>query len=53
MQVLLRTFGIATAVTILCLALGYPLAYVLASMPTRTSNMLLVLVLPQVQIPAG
>ena len=44
-QVLVRTFGIATAVTILCLALGYPLAYVLASLPTRTSNALLVLVL--------
>jgi putative spermidine/putrescine transport system permease protein len=44
-QVLFRTFSIATAVTILCLALGYPLAYVLASLPTRTSNLLLVLVL--------
>lgn len=44
-QVLGRTFGIATAVTVLCLLLGYPLAYVLASLPTRTANMLLVLVL--------
>jgi putative spermidine/putrescine transport system permease protein len=44
-QVLGRTFAIATAVTLLCLLLGYPLAYVLASLPTRTSNMLLVLVL--------
>ena len=44
-QVLARTFGIATAVTILCLLLGYPLAYVLASLPARTANMLLVLVL--------
>jgi len=44
-QVLVRTFAIATAVTILCLALGYPLAYVLASLPTRTANALLVLVL--------
>ena len=44
-QVLARTFAIATAVTILCLALAYPLAYVLASLPTRTSNALLVLVL--------
>jgi putative spermidine/putrescine transport system permease protein len=32
-------------VTVLCLLLGYPLAYVLASLPTRTANMLLVLVL--------
>ena len=44
-QVLARTFGIATAVTVLCLVLAYPLAYVLASLPTRTANMLLVLVL--------
>ncbi|HQR72605.1 MAG TPA: ABC transporter permease [Burkholderiaceae bacterium] len=44
-QVLFRTFSIATAVTILCLLLGYPLAYVLASLPTRTANALLVLVL--------
>jgi putative spermidine/putrescine transport system permease protein len=44
-QVLGRTFGIATAVTVLCLLLGYPLAYVLASLPARTANALLVLVL--------
>ena len=45
LQVLGRTFAIASAVTVLCLLLGYPLAYVLASLPTRTANMLLVLVL--------
>jgi putative spermidine/putrescine transport system permease protein len=44
-QVLGRTFAIAIAVTVLCLLLGYPLAYVLASAPTRTANALLVLVL--------
>jgi putative spermidine/putrescine transport system permease protein len=44
-QVLGRTFGIATAVTVLCLLLGYPLAYVLATAPARTANVLLVLVL--------
>jgi putative spermidine/putrescine transport system permease protein len=44
-QVLGRTFGIATAVTALCLLLGYPLAYVLASLPARSANVLLVLVL--------
>ena len=44
-QVLGRTFGIATAVTVLCLVLAYPLAYVLASLPVRTANMLMVLVL--------
>ena len=44
-QVLGRTFAIASAVTLLCLLLGYPLAYVLATAPTRTANALLVLVL--------
>ncbi len=31
--------------TLLCLLLGYPLAYVLASLPARTANVLLLLVL--------
>ncbi len=44
-QVLGRTFAIASAVTVLCLLLGYPLAYVLATLPARTANALLVLVL--------
>ena len=44
-QVLGRTFAIAGAVTVLCLLLGYPLAYVLANLPARTANALMVLVL--------
>ncbi len=44
-RVLGRTFAISTAVTVLCLLLGYPLAYVLATLPARTANVLLVLVL--------
>jgi len=32
-------------VTVLCLILGYPVAYLLASLPTRTSNLLLIVVL--------
>jgi putative spermidine/putrescine transport system permease protein len=44
-QVLGRTFAIATAVTVLCLVLGYPLAYVLATLPARSANVLLVFVL--------
>ena len=44
-QVLGRTFAIAGAVTVLCLLLAYPLAYVLATLPTRVANVLLVLVL--------
>jgi len=37
-RVLGRTFAISTAVTVLCLLLGYPLAYVLATLPARTAN---------------
>jgi putative spermidine/putrescine transport system permease protein len=44
-RVLGRTFAISSAVTVLCLLLGYPLAYVLATLPARTANVLLVLVL--------
>jgi putative spermidine/putrescine transport system permease protein len=44
-QVLGRTFAIAAAVTIQCLLLGYPLAYVLAQAPARIANVLLIGVL--------
>jgi len=44
-RVLARTFAIAAGVTVLCLVLGYPLAYVLAQAPVRTANILLVFVL--------
>jgi putative spermidine/putrescine transport system permease protein len=44
-QVLGRTFAIAAAVTIQCLLLGYPLAYVLAQAPARIANILLICVL--------
>jgi len=43
--VLGRTLWISGAVTLLCLALGYPLAYLLASLPQRTANLMLVAVL--------
>jgi putative spermidine/putrescine transport system permease protein len=43
--VLLRTLGISGSVTLLCLLLGYPLAYRLATLPEGTANMLLILVL--------
>jgi putative spermidine/putrescine transport system permease protein len=45
LRVLGRTFAIAGAVTILCLLLGYPLAYVLAQAPPRVANVLLIFVL--------
>ena len=44
-DILLRTFWIGFVVMTFCLLLGYPLAYKLASLPTRTSNLLLILVL--------
>lgn len=44
-QVYLRTFGIALSVTLLCLALGFPAAYLLASLPPRIGNVMLILVL--------
>lgn len=40
-----RTFWISAMVTLICLALGYPLAYRLATLPARQSNLLLILVL--------
>lgn len=41
----LRTMEISLIVTLAGLILGYPIAYLLASLPTRTSNLLLILVL--------
>ncbi len=44
-QILLRTLGISALVTLLTLVLGYPVAYMLATTPLRTANLLLILVL--------
>ena len=44
-DIFVRTFWIAFVVTVLCFVLGYPLAYKLASLPARISNLLLILVL--------
>lgn len=43
--VMVRTFSISAVVTCLCLGLGYPLAYLLATRPRRRANLLLILVL--------
>lgn len=43
--VLGRTFLIAGLVTLATLLLGFPVAYLLATLPTRTSNILLIFVL--------
>ncbi len=40
-----RTLQISFLVTIFCLLLGYPIAYLLATLPVRSSNLLLILVL--------
>jgi putative spermidine/putrescine transport system permease protein len=43
--VFLRTLKISLTVTLVTLLLGFPLAYLLATLPARTSNLLMILVL--------
>jgi putative spermidine/putrescine transport system permease protein len=40
-----RTFGVSAVVTLLCLVLAYPVAYLLATVPVRFGNLLMILVL--------
>jgi putative spermidine/putrescine transport system permease protein len=40
-----RTFLLSLAITFFCLLLGYPIAHLLAILPLRTSNLLMILVL--------
>lgn len=40
-----RTLGVSLLVTLLCLAIGYPLAYWIAHLPARQGNLVMVLVL--------
>ena len=40
-----RTFAVSASVTLICLALGYPVAYLLATLPTRQSNFLMIFVI--------
>ncbi|MDD9816053.1 MAG: ABC transporter permease [Gammaproteobacteria bacterium] len=40
-----RTLWLSALITLLTLLLGYPIAYLLATLPTRTSNLLIILVL--------
>lgn len=44
-DVLYRTFWISLVVTVVCFVMGYPLAYLLATVPTRYGNLLIILVL--------
>jgi putative spermidine/putrescine transport system permease protein len=43
--VFLRTFLISLSVTLLCLVIGFPVAYLLATQPPRIANLLMILVL--------
>jgi ABC-type spermidine/putrescine transport system permease subunit I len=45
MAIFVRTFWISMLVTLTTLVLGFPVAYLLASLPTKTSNLLMILVL--------
>ncbi|PAS95479.1 MAG: polyamine ABC transporter substrate-binding protein [Candidatus Dactylopiibacterium carminicum] len=40
-----RTFGMALVVTLCCLMLGFPLAYLMATLPVRTANVMMIFVL--------
>jgi putative spermidine/putrescine transport system permease protein len=44
LQVILATFKVSGLVTMVCLALGYPLAYVLATRRPRTAQLLMIIV---------
>ena len=40
-----RTFVLSALITLICLALGFPIAHLLATLPLRYSNLLMILVL--------
>ena len=44
-KLFIRTLNLSALITVLCLALGYPISYLLATLPARTSNLLMILVL--------
>lgn len=44
-KIFLRTLWISTAVTVLCLLLGFPISYLMAGLPARLSNWLMIMVL--------
>ncbi|MBL8445326.1 MAG: ABC transporter permease [Zoogloeaceae bacterium] len=45
LDVLVRTFEMSVIVTVACLLLGFPLAYLMATLPVRHANTLMILVL--------
>lgn len=44
-KLFIRTLVMSLVITLSCILLGYPIAYLLATLPTRTSNLLMILVL--------
>ena len=44
-KLFLRTLQMSLTITFMCILLGYPIAFLLATLPLRTSNMLMILVL--------
>jgi putative spermidine/putrescine transport system permease protein len=44
-DVFIRTFWMSLVITVCCLLLAYPLAYLLATLPARSANLLMILVL--------
>ncbi len=44
-KLFIRTLWLSALITFLCLLLGYPISFLLATLPTKTSNMLMILVL--------
>ena len=45
LQLFGRTLWLSFVITALCLLLGYPIAYLMATLPVRTSNLLMIMVL--------
>ena len=45
LDIFVRTFWMGLVITAICLLLAYPLAYLLANLPSRQSNLLMILVL--------
>ena len=45
LQLFVRTLVMSLAITASCILLGYPIAYLLANLPERTANLLMILVL--------
>ncbi len=44
-KLFVRTFGVSLLITVICIVLAYPIAYLLATLPLRYSNLLMIFVL--------